>query len=50
MFECTLEENEQSGLLLLWDVKYKDIKKLEAFIKLKASKLKDCGGAICHVE
>ena len=29
---------------------YKDIKKLEAFIELKPSKLKNCGGFICHVE
>ena len=26
------------------------MKKLEAFIKLKASKLKDCGGVVCHVK
>ena len=31
-------------------MKYKDIKNLEAFIERKASKLKDCGGDICHVE
>ena len=31
-------------------MKYKDIKKLEAFIELKASKLKDYGGLVCHVE
>ena len=31
-------------------MKYKDIKKLEAFIELQASKLKDCGGVICRVE
>ena len=30
--------------------KYKDIKKLEAFIQLKDSKLKDFGGVICQVE
>ena len=28
----------------------KDIKSLESFIELKASKLKDCGGVICLVE
>ena len=31
-------------------MKYKDIKKLEAFIDLNASKLKDCGGVVCHAE
>ena len=31
-------------------MKYKDIKKLEAFIELKASKLKDYEGVVCHVE
>ena len=35
---------------MLWDIKYKHIKKLEAFIELKASKLKDYGGVVCHVE
>ena len=37
-------------MLLLWDIEYTDIKKLEQFIELKASKLKDCGGALCHAE
>ena len=36
--------------LLLWDIKFKDITNLEVFIKLKASKLEDCGGVIYHVE
>ena len=28
-------------------IEYKDIKNLEDFIELKASKLKDCGGVVC---
>ena len=35
---------------MLWDIKFKDRKKLAAFIELKASKLKDYGGVVCHVE
>ena len=29
-------------------IEYKDIKNLEDFIELKASKLKDCGGVLCR--
>ena len=35
---------------MLWGIKYEDIKKLEAFIELKASKLKDCRSVVCHVK
>ena len=36
--------------LLLWDIKFKDIEKLEEFIELKASRLKDCGAVVCHIK
>ena len=36
--------------LFLRDIEYEDIKKLEEFIELRASKLKDCGGVVCRNE